>query len=174
MALRKTNDHSIQYTGLKLGIHEFKFELSEKFFEGFEYSEISGSEIQVEVILEKKNTMIILDFIVNGKAESLCDRCQEKVEIELTHKDRVFVKFGEQTSATDGDILVLGPQEFEIELSQFLYEFSHLAMPAKRVHSTMNACNKDIIQILDEMADFEEEKETDSRWDALKRLTDSE
>jgi uncharacterized protein len=174
LALKKTSDHSIPYTGLKLGIHEFEFKLSEKFFEGFEYSEISGSEILVKVILDKKNTMIILDFIIGGKAETLCDRCQEKLEIELDHEDRVFVKFGEQTSATDGEILVLGPQEFEIELSQFLYEFSHLAMPAKRVHSTMNACNEDIIQILDEMADFEEEKETDSRWDALKRLTDSE
>ena len=172
--MKKTGDYSIQFTGLKLGNHQFRFELGETFFEHFEFSEINKSKVEIEVDLQKKNNMLVLDFRIDGKAEVLCDRCQEDVEIELSHEDRLFVKFGDQTSDTDGEILVLGPQEFEVDLTQFLYEFSHLALPAKRVHKTMNACNEDIIQILDEMMEIEEEKKTDPRWDALKRLADPE
>jgi len=172
--LRKIGDYSIQFTGLKLGNHQFEFILDEKFFEHFEYSEISKSKIEFLINLEKKNNMLVLDFVVHGKAEVLCDRCQENVEIDLGHEDRLFVKFGEQTSTTEGEILILGPQEFDVDLSQYLYEFSHLALPAKRAHKTMNACNEDIIHILDEMMEIEEEKKTDPRWDALKRLADPE
>lgn len=172
--MRTKGDYSVQFTGLKEGMHELRFELSEKFFEHFEYSEISKCEVIVDINLEKQSTMLIFDFVVQGKAEVLCDRCQEDVSIDLEHEDRLFVKFGEQTSTTENEILVLGPQEFEVDLSQYLYEFSHLALPAKRIHKTMGACNKDVIQILEEMMEHEEEKKSDPRWDALKRLADRE
>lgn len=173
-ALKKTGDYSVQFTGLKLGIHEFTFELNETFFEHFEYSEISKSQIEILVSLKKQNNLIVLDFEIRGTAEVLCDRCQENVEIDLSHEDRLFVKFGEQTSSAEGEFLVLGPNEFEIDFTQYLYEYSHLALPAKRVHKTMNACNKDVIQILEEMRVIDDEKKTDPRWDALKRLEDPE
>jgi hypothetical protein len=47
--------------GLKLGKHHFEYQISNAFFEIFDYDEYD-SDIKVNVVLEKENTMLELSF----------------------------------------------------------------------------------------------------------------
>jgi hypothetical protein len=40
--------------GLKLGKHHFEYQISNAFFEIFDYDEFENSDIKVNVVLEKK------------------------------------------------------------------------------------------------------------------------
>jgi hypothetical protein len=44
--------------GLKVGKHHFEYQISNAFFEVFDYDEFESSDIKVNVVLEKKSTML--------------------------------------------------------------------------------------------------------------------
>lgn len=169
-------EYIIPFTGLKVGIHEFEFDLDGVFFEHFDYSEIGKCAINIKVSLDRKEHMMVFEFDISGKAEVLCDRCQEEVEIELAHVDQLVVKFGDQTSDFEEEIIILGPHEHQFDLTQFLFEFCHLALPPRRVHDTMEECNQDVIEVLNGMSleEDDNDNEIDPRWAALKNIADNE
>lgn len=44
----------IPFVGLKLGFHEFKFDIDNAFFEGIDYSLVQKGNLCVKLTLEKK------------------------------------------------------------------------------------------------------------------------
>ena len=167
--MKLANDYKIPLTGLKIGKHAYEFQLGKAFFEQFEYSEISEGDIFIDVILEKQSSMMILNFEFEGVIETVCDRCQEAVEVELEGDFRLIVKFGNYTDTSDDEMLVLGPNEIEVDLTQYFYEYSHLALPSKRAHDSLEECNQDVIEILKTLKS-ESEDDIDPRWGALKDI----
>ncbi|MFT5183599.1 MAG: uncharacterized metal-binding protein YceD (DUF177 family) [Flavobacteriales bacterium] len=167
--MKLTNDYTIPFTGLTIGKHAFEFQLGKAFFEQFEYSEISEGDVFIDVILEKQSSMMILDFEFEGVIETICDRCQESVEIELEGEFRLIVKFGDYTDTNNDEILILGPNEVEVDFTQYFYEYSHLALPSKRVHDSLEECNQDVIAILKNLKS-ESGDDVDPRWGALKDI----
>ena len=65
---------SVPFTGLKLGTHDFDFELDDRFFNAFEYSLIKSGSLKVNLELEKQETMLILRFKVTGTVNLDCDK----------------------------------------------------------------------------------------------------
>lgn len=166
------NQYKIKFSSLKTGIHSYKFEMEDAFFESYEYSQIEKAKIVAHVQLEKLSTMMILNFDLNGMMDTICDRCTDPIQSEISFQDRLIVKYGDETSSTEEEILVLGPAEFELDLSQYLYEYSHLGIPSKSTHQNDDDCNQEILDRLYYSEDNENDKEedTDPRWDQLKKL----
>lgn len=163
--------YKIPFIGLKVGQHEFEFELGDTFFASFEHSEISGSEINVDLHLDKQSTMMVLDFEVYGTVETICDRCGSKMKVDIDHEDRLIIKYGEQTGSSEDEILVFGPGIHLIELQQYLYEYAHLALPSRRVHEDETECNQDALKLLNELREEKnEDEDIDPRWEGLKGL----
>ncbi len=50
--------YNIEFKGLKEGLHEFDFELDNKFFEHFEGSLVDKGDANIDVLLEKRSTFI--------------------------------------------------------------------------------------------------------------------
>lgn len=161
--------YRIPFIGLKVGIHDFNFELDKQFFSCFEQSELDGAYIKVDVILDKQSSMMNLTFNLKGTMEAPCDRCGSEVEIEFESEFALIVKYGEETGSTDEEILILGPSEHYLELSQYLYEYAHLSIPVKKTHQNIEDCDDGILDILDDLTDQDEE-DIDPRWEALKKL----
>lgn len=160
--------YKIPFVGLSVGNHEYEFDLTETFFSLFEFGEIEVSEIHVDVVLEKGSNMMTLDFDVFGTAEQSCDRCGDTITVDLDGEYRLIVKFGDTTDRNNDEILILGTAEYELDLSQYLYEYAQLSLPVKRVHDNREDCNEDMINLIDDYS-LDEEK-SDPRWDALKGL----
>jgi uncharacterized metal-binding protein YceD (DUF177 family) len=168
--------YNIEFKGLKEGLHEYQFEVNEKFFEHFEESMVDNGEVSVKVELEKRSAFLRLSFALEGWLELVCDRCLDNYNVSL--ETELFVKFGEEDAFEEGDnVIWVLPEEHAINLAQIIYEYVTLSIPLRHVHpdeSGENSCNQEMIDRLNNItqheADDDEEEEIDPRWAALKNL----
>ena len=137
--------YTIAYKGLKLGSHEFRFEVDGSLFEEFESTEIKDGDCEVTVALERGEAMITLDVTVDGSVVVECDRCLEDCRIPVYYQGQLLVKFSDEVHEYDGEILWLLPAEDEIDLKQYIYESIVLALPYQRVHPE-GECNPEMIE----------------------------
>ena len=60
LQLKPLKQFSIPFTGLKIGKHQFEFEIDKSFFDAFEYSLVKEGHLKAAVELDKQETMLIL------------------------------------------------------------------------------------------------------------------
>lgn len=176
--MSKRGTYAVRISGIGEGDHNYSFDLDSRFFALFEHSEIQEGDVHAEVILEKKPGILCLHFSLEGKVEVECDRCLEMFMQEVTASQILYVKTGEADREVEEDVLIVGKDDHEIEISQFLYEFVILALPYQRIHPDDSAghstCNPEMMQKLDahrmKEADQDTAEKTDPRWDALKNI----
>jgi uncharacterized protein len=162
----------IPFIGLKVGNHTFNFEIEDKFFEHFEYSEIKKGRLHVDCLLDKQVRMMVLYFDIAGTVRIPCDRCAEEFDQPIHGKQKLIVKFGADHQEESEDILVITEKEHELDVSQFLYEYIHLMLPFKKVHGTdengISLCNPEVTRyIIDK-----EELVIYPGWEVLQKLKD--
>lgn len=158
----------IPFVGLKIGTHEFEYDINDSFFERFEYSIIEGGSLKVKLSLDKKETMMVGNFSITGSVKSNCDRCTEPVKVEIEGEYQLIFKF-DDTPSDDEMLVVIFPEEFEIDMSEHILELTTVSLPARMVHDE-GECNEDMLDLLDEYSVREDDDENDPRWDALKKL----
>jgi uncharacterized protein len=176
----------IPFVGLKLGLHEYKFEITDTFFEEFEYSLVEKGQLEVDLILEKKERMLIANFSVSGVVTSDCDRCNSPMELTIKNKFQIIYAFGVDT-IEDENLVVIHPDEFEINVKDPIYELITLALPNRKVHP-VGECDEEMYQLVqqytvnineEEDDDFDDEDDDDEddddddidpKWSILKNL----
>lgn len=171
----KTNRlYVIPFKGLKVGKHDFDFDIDDRFFEGFEASEIKKGRVKVDVLLDKKSTMLEFKFKLHGSVEVTCDRCLDEFNMPVTFESVLFVNFGETPEEQSDEIIVLSHNDFELDIAQYIYEYILLSLPVKRVHpddaSGLSTCNQEMLKKLNEYVVRENESDIDPRWNDLKNL----
>ncbi len=170
-----TDKYRISFGSLAKGEHEFEFEIDDKFFEHFGNVPVQHGFLDVLVTLSKQETMLLLDFTMEGTIETLCDRCGDPMELELTGFNELTVKFGPEPKEEAEDVIVISPKEHELNVAQFIYEYLTLLIPMRNIHEEdengESICNLETLKKLDELRHHEEEeKEVDPRWDVLKKI----
>jgi uncharacterized metal-binding protein YceD (DUF177 family) len=165
----------IPYKGLKLGRHDFVFNIEDKFFDDFEASEITKGNVVAEVLLDKKESLLEFSFKLKGDVMVTCDRCLDEFSMPVEFETKLFVKFGEETEEQTDEIVVLSFSEHEFDLKQYLYEYIYLSLPLRKVHPNdkkgKSLCNKEMLKKIEEHVVHEEDNQTiDPRWDNLKNL----
>lgn len=167
----KSDEFMIPFKGLKAGIHKYAFEISNKFFESFEYPELNKGSVDIDLTLNRTENMLTLEFNIKGKVEVTCDRCAGLYKQPIEGIKRLIVKFGEQKFEESDEVVVIPESEHQIDVSHYLYEFIVLLLPYKKVHDPENSdtgtCDPEVLKKLDELS---RENRTDLRWDALKKL----
>ncbi len=169
-------DYIIQFVGLSVGLHEYKFEVKDEFFEDHEYSEVKKANITVDLNLLKQSQMMVLEFEIGGTVKADCDLCTEEFDLPLTGSHKLIVKVGGSDAGDeDDDIITIAANEHELDLSQYIYEYITLSLPIKRVHplneNGESTCNEEVIKKLKKfLIEEEEKKNTDPRWNGLKDI----
>jgi uncharacterized metal-binding protein YceD (DUF177 family) len=171
----KQKEYIIPFSGLKQGKHNFNFEIDNTFFDSFEYDEFNDSKINVAVLLNKTSVMMELDFEASGTVNVNCDITSESYDQPIASELRLIVKFGDEYNDEDDEILILPHGEHELNVAQFIYEMSVLAVPQKRVHPGIadGTLKSDVLEKLQELQPKGKEENTDEndpRWDELKKL----
>lgn len=176
--MEELKEFTISFSGLKLGIHRFDFEITKPFFDHFEYEEFNDVAVNLEVILEKKSTFLEFTLNYSGTVRVACDVTNELFNQPISGKYNFVVKFGEVYNDEDDDILVIPKGSFEVNIQQPVYESIILAVPLRRVHPGVEdgTLKSEILEKLEELRpnyseqEEEEAEETDPRWDELKKL----
>lgn len=179
--MSNVKDYLIPFIGLKLGKHHFEYQINNAFFEIFDYNEYENSDIKVNVVLEKKSTMLELSFSHKGIINVPCDMTGEDFDLPIKGKMKVIVRFGEEFNNDNEELLILPFGEFEINVSQYIYEMIVLSVPLRRVHPGVQdgSLKTKALDKLNELAVTElkqednkdnKEENIDPRWDKLKQL----
>ncbi|WP_121337055.1 DUF177 domain-containing protein [Flavobacterium sp. 123] len=176
--MNKTKEYLIPFIGLKLGKHHFEYQINNKFFEIFDYNEFQNSDIKVNLVLEKKSTMLELAFKHKGTVNVPCDLTSEDFDLPIKGKMNLIVRFGEAFNNDNEELLILPHGEFEIDIAQYIYEMIVLSVPLRRVHPGVKdgSLKTEALTKLKELAvkekkeEKKEEENIDPRWDKLKQL----
>lgn len=174
--MKPLKDFTIQFVGLKVGQHHFEYLINNTFFEHFEFDDFNESNIKAEVVLDKKTTFLEFHFKISGTVNVNCDLSNEPFDQDLLGKFDVVVKFGEEYNDENEEILIIPHGEYEINIAQYLYELIVLSVPSKLIHPGIKdgSLKSDILEKLEELRPKEDHKsnakETDPRWDTLKKL----
>jgi uncharacterized protein len=144
--MKSKKEFCIPFIGLKLGIHEFQYEISDAFFEDIEYSIIRQGNVNIRLVLDKKETMLIADFTLQGTVSTLCDRCNDILDFPVKGNYKIIYKFGTEPSE-DETLIVLDPDAYEIELKETIYELLTVSLPAKMTHKA-GKCNPEMLELL--------------------------
>ncbi len=165
----------LPFAGLKLGKHAYNFKVGTTFFQAFENDAFDACAFDVTLILEKKETIIVLDIQVAGTADVACDRCNDPLTLRLEGTQQQIIKFGTGSYEETEEIDIIPENSWQIEAGHYIYELILLQLPAKRAHHESD-CNATALQRINDMLPgdtTENEKEPDDlRWAALKGLKD--
>lgn len=172
--MSSVSEFTIPFEGLTYGKHTFTFEITDAFFEELEYSIIKGAEVRVNFVLNKKETMMIGDFEMEGYVTKPCDRCMDLMQIPVEISHQLYYKFGEEDSG-DENLIVLPRSAFTLSISSTIYELLTVALPNRTVHAEGD-CNEAMLDLIEKYEDSSyttedgEEEKTDPRWNKLKNL----
>ena len=166
----------ILFVGLKEGKHHFNFEIKKKFFDYFGYEEFNDTAITIALLLNKKSTMMELEFKAQGTINVNCDLTNEPYNQGINSDLKLIIQFGEEFNDENEEILILPHGEYEVNVQQYIYEMIVLAKPSKLIHPGIEDGTLDT-EILSKIEEYKIIKNTeevnediDPRWNKLKNL----
>jgi uncharacterized protein len=172
--LKHNQKYILPFKGLKDGKHIFSFKLDKELFELFEVEGIRNIDLVTEIQLVKKNSYLELEFLIRGNIEVICDVCLDFYVQKIESIGRLFIRFGEESDELSDELIVIPARETELEISQYIYDFTMLGIPFRRQHpqdlNGESSCDPEMIKILRNMEVKEENSHTDPRWNNLKKL----
>jgi len=155
--LKRSNIYSIAFKGLKEGIHEFEFPISDVFFELLDYSELKSGKGIFHIALEKRQRLMVIYLTIKGEVLVTCDRCLDEFMMPIKSEFELYVKYnndriGEEETAIEDDSLYIDESDDYIDVHHYLYECIVLSIPMQRVHPKdkkgHSLCNKVMIDKL--------------------------
>lgn len=174
--MENSNDKQfiIPFVGLKQGKHVFEFDITDAFFETFDYSIIQKGNVHIDFTLDKKDTMMVGEFQLEGSVETTCDRCNDSIEVPIEGEFRLVYKFDNEESE-DEALVIIYPEEYELHIKDSLLEFMTVSLPTRTIHD-QGECNEEMMQLLNEYVvnsldeddddeDFDDEEYDDDDFD---------
>jgi uncharacterized metal-binding protein YceD (DUF177 family) len=175
------NEFLIPFVGLKIGKHLFDFEIGNSFFESMEYSIIEQGNVKVTLELDKKETMMIALFHAEGIINTLCDRCNTPMDLEIDGGYKLIYKFGLEEEE-DEMLVVLHPDSYQIDITNPIYELITTQLPLRVLHDE-GECDEEMWELIqqhivnpEDEEDLEDEDwdDEDEEWDFDEDETDSD
>lgn len=178
-------DFIIPFIGLKIGKHAFEFDVSDAFFDHFKNSIIAQGKVHAKLMLEKKETMLIGNFSIEGEIATTCDRCNDPIRIPISGNFELIFKFSNEQS--DNETLIhLSQDAYELDTASHFYELMIVSMPTRVVHEA-GFCNEEVVSTFDQYIinqvdednegdwddddeNWDDEDDIDPRWSDLKKL----
>ncbi len=190
----KFDIYKVDLKNLSPGVHEFEYILENKFFVDIDGDEVQKGKVKVNLTVKRSSMVFDMNFQLEGVVYVPCDRCLDDMDLPISAKNKLIVKFGKEYAEESDEIVIIPEAEGEINLAWFIYEFIALTIPMKHVHAP-GKCNKAMSSKLkkhttrrsDDDDEYEDESadeiiveddssdmSSDPRWDALKCLVEND
>jgi uncharacterized metal-binding protein YceD (DUF177 family) len=145
-------------------------EINRSFFEKYKNDDILDCDIQVDINIERKETMITLHFDIHGHLITLCDICLEELTVPVAKQEMAILKITSIAKERDNEnIIFLGVRDYFYNVEQLLYEYIVTSIPLRKAHQETGYgnCNPDMLKRIEE-AKKSSYQEEDERWKAVK------
>jgi uncharacterized metal-binding protein YceD (DUF177 family) len=174
-------EYEIAFVGLKPGIHEYAYEIRDKFFEAFQQQDFVNCKANVKLTLDKKTGFMLLKFEIGGSLEVTCDRCNNPLPLELWDEFNITVKMVEEEPELmneqegDPDVYYISRNESHMDVANWIYEFINLAIPMQKAcsYEKMDGphCNPAALDVLKKLENTDE-KTANPIWKGLEKFKD--
>ena len=158
-------EYDIAFVGLKPGVHEFNYEIDDKFFANYKDTDpltigFKNCYASIKLSLEKNHSFMLLKFEIGGSVSVVCDRCGNNLPMDLWDEFNLVIKQVENPeeknqNEEDPDVFYISRTESHIHLADWIYEFVILSIPNQRMCSEDEIggpqCNKEILAMLKKM-----------------------
>jgi uncharacterized protein len=181
--MKSLNHFTLPIMGLKLGMHQFDFQVDKEFFDHFDQTIFSDGVFKVRLYFDKRADMIVLVFDFEGTVQTTCDRCLADITLPVKGNNQLLVKYAEEESEED-EIWYIPQGKSELNVAKQVYEFILLALPIIKTYDCQKEaippCDNDMLRYLqtpDVVVEEEDDEENDEDedddlsnpfWDALK------
>lgn len=178
--MNSRRNFDIAFVGLKPGIHEFEYDINDKFFVEYQEQDFRNCIAHVKLKLDKQNGFMRLKFEIGGKMEVSCDRCGNNLPLELWDEFNIVVKMVDDPDLMneqeeDPDIYYISRGESHLHVSDWIYEFINLSIPMQRMCTEEEMggphCNKEVLAMLKKL-DAQNNKPANSVWKGLEKFKD--
>ncbi|WMJ74525.1 DUF177 domain-containing protein [Cytophagaceae bacterium ABcell3] len=162
--------------------HYYSYQIDSSFFAIFEDSYIQQGSLQAELTLDKTETLIRINFKVNGTVELTCDRSLEQFDFQILLDEGLIFKYGDDYTELTEEIILIPRNLQTLNVAQYIYEFIGLSVPMKKLHPRFitEENHEDAESILIYTSEETEEKgekeeksdegDEDPRWKILKNI----
>ncbi|GLR16743.1 YceD family protein [Portibacter lacus] len=178
--MKSHNIFNIPFKTAKLGLHEYHFQVDDNFFANFEDSVVEKGKFDIKVNMDKKETMLDLEFEIKGSINNPCDRCLASIDVPVEAMERIVVKFDDFGKEDTDEVIYISTEETNLNVANLIYEFVSLSLPISNTidceANDYEFCDQKVLDYYDELEEQsekleEEEIEEQSKiWDALKDI----
>lgn len=151
-------EFDIAFVGLKPGVHEFEYQINDRFFEAYPAQDFRNCKANIKLWLDKQNGFMLLKFEIGGALEVTCDRCgSTSLPVSLWDEFNIIVKLVEEPEMMndqeeDPDVYYISRGESHLHVADWIYEFIILSIPMQRMCSEeekgSSFCNIDVLDML--------------------------
>lgn len=154
-------EFDIAFVGLKAGVHEFSYQVEDKFFLDYREADFTNCLANIKLTLEKNTSFMMLKFEIGGKVDVVCDRCGNTLTLDLWDEFNMVVKLVENPeemneTEEDPDIHYISRTESHLRVADWIYEFVSLSIPYQRSCKEDEIggpqCNIEVLEMLKRMA----------------------
>jgi len=179
--MNNRREFEIAFVGLKPGMHEFSYEVNDRFFEEYNEQDFRNANATVRLVLEKNTGFMILRFEIGGQAEVTCDRCNNNLPFQLFDEFTVTVKMTDEPELMneqeeDPDVYYISRGESHLDVKDWIYEFVNLSIPMQKACEYENMdgphCNPAAREMLRNMKP-EDGSGTNPIWKGLEKFRDT-
>jgi uncharacterized metal-binding protein YceD (DUF177 family) len=177
-------EYDIAFVGLKPGIHEYDYEINDKFFEAYQQQDFRNCSANIRLTLDKKNGFMLLKFEIGGRLEVNCDRCgSSSLPLQLWDEFNIVVKLVEDPDQMneqeeDPDVYYISRGESHLKVADWIYEFINLSLPMQKMCGEEEMgkvyCNNEVLEMLKIMEAGEAYRSEPSKenpiWKGLEKL----
>lgn len=186
----KSDTYTIDLKAMAHPVEEFHYTLSDRFFSDIEAPDVHHGNLESRVVVHKLgHDGFEVSFFTEGTVVVTCDRCLGDMDQPIKAEGHTKVKFGEEYSDEDDELITVPERDGRIDMGWLIYESIVLAIPIKHVHasgecdSAMMACLQEH-QAVPEVGNAndedveddepEDEAPVDPRWEKLKTLKNND
>lgn len=183
--MNRRREFEIAFVGLKPGVHEYNYEIDDRFFEAYQQQDFRECRAHVKLSLDKKSSFMLLKFEIGGQLDVTCDRCNNRLPLDLWDEFTITVKMVEDPELMneqedDPDVYYIPRSESHVDVANWIYEFINLSIPMQKTceFEDMDGphCNPSVREMLKKLEAEEEKKETGENpiWKGLEKFRDLE
>ena len=167
----KGQEYIIDYKTLESGTYEFDYHIDKDFFSMFDEPLAQDGDADVHATMRVTSAGLSIRLDISGTLQVECDRCLESFDMPIDASYDLVVKYGDRTTPLDeaDDVITIGVDDDFLDLSQHIYEYVVLSLPARRVHPDLPGgqpgCDPEMLSHILIAADDEDDEDYNDEED---------
>jgi uncharacterized metal-binding protein YceD (DUF177 family) len=175
--------YEIPIYGLDNRQYDYTFESDDSFFRAMNQELIQRGNLKTRLALTKSETLIRLDFDIEGSVSQTCDRSLDEYDEPVSVQQWLLLKFADHNEELTDEIELIERNTASINVARYIFEYVSLSLPMKRLHPRFRTEETDenddegtLIYRTDAPNDDAPDQPglaADPRWDALRKLNEN-